>query len=128
MADRRGGPGPRRVRIRSSSCRQFIAGRRRAIPRWGEPPAAATWHTTCISRGLRSDRVCAERRRAMVIFVLGLMVGVALGLVVVGFLAIRAYDRGYDEALERRKAWRGELQARRVVAARGHAAGFKRAS
>jgi hypothetical protein len=64
----------------------------------------------------------------MVIFVLGLMVGVALGLVVVGFLAIRAYDRGYDEALERRQAWRGELQARRVVAVRGHAAGMKRAS
>ncbi len=63
----------------------------------------------------------------MLVFALGLMVGVAVGLVVVGFLAIGAYGRGYDEALERRKAWRGELQARQVVGARMHTA-FKRAS
>lgn len=63
----------------------------------------------------------------MLVFALGLMVGVAVGLVVVGFLAIRAYDRGYDEALERRKAWRGELQARQVVASRMHTS-LKRAS
>ncbi|HVR88168.1 MAG TPA: hypothetical protein VHG53_01315 [Candidatus Limnocylindria bacterium] len=63
----------------------------------------------------------------MLVFALGLMVGVAVGLVVVGFLAIRAYDRGYDEALERRKAWRGELQARQVVAGRMRT-GLKRAS
>jgi len=46
------------------------------------------------------------------------MAGVALGMIIVGFLAIGAYDRGYTDALERRKAWRGELIARQVVAAR----------
>ena len=40
----------------------------------------------------------------MLIFALGMMVGTALGIVVVGFLAVRAYDHGYDEALLRRKA------------------------
>src|SRR5256885_10233454 len=50
---------------------------------------------------------CAERQTRMVIFALGMMVGTALGIVVVGFLAVRAYSQGYDEALERRKVWRG---------------------
>ena len=49
---------------------------------------------------------------------IALMAGVALGMIIVGFLAIGAYDRGYTDALERRKAWRGELIARQVVAAR----------
>ena len=31
--------------------------------------------------------------------VVGLMVGVAFGLTVVGFLAVGAYDRGFSEAL-----------------------------
>ncbi|OLD52402.1 MAG: hypothetical protein E6I40_08760 [Chloroflexi bacterium] len=54
----------------------------------------------------------------MLLFAIGLMAGVALGMIIVGFLAIGAYDRGYTDALERRKAWRGELIARQVVAAR----------
>ncbi len=49
-------------------------------------------------------------------FVVGLLVGVALGLVVVGFLAVGAYDRGFDEALLRRKAWSAELVARQAAA------------
>jgi hypothetical protein len=62
--------------------------------------------------------------RAMFVFVLGLMVGLALGLIVIGFLAIAAYQRGYDDAFGRRKQWRTELVARQaavrmpVVAAR----------
>ena len=64
----------------------------------------------------------------MLIFALGMMVGTALGIVVVGFLAVRSYDHGYTEALERRKAWRGELVARQTVAARTHTASLKRAS
>lgn len=63
----------------------------------------------------------------MLLFALGLMVGVALGIVVVGFLAVRAYDNGFDEALERRRAWRAELVARRQ-AVRQHFVGLKRAS
>ncbi|HEX9268352.1 MAG TPA: hypothetical protein VF998_00790 [Candidatus Limnocylindria bacterium] len=55
----------------------------------------------------------------MLLFAFGLIVGVALGMVVIGFMAIRAYDRGYDDALERRQAWRTELLARQAVAARG---------
>jgi hypothetical protein len=51
-------------------------------------------------------------------FAIGLMAGLALGMIIVGFLAIGAYDRGYSEALERRKAWRTELVARTVVGTR----------
>jgi hypothetical protein len=58
----------------------------------------------------------------MLLFAIGLMAGVALGMIIVGFLAIGAYDRGQTDALERRKAWRGELIARQVVAARTVAA------
>ncbi|HEV2011713.1 MAG TPA: hypothetical protein VGS17_11885 [Candidatus Limnocylindria bacterium] len=64
----------------------------------------------------------------MLIFALGMMIGTALGIVVVGFLAVRSYDHGYDEALERRKAWRGELMARQTAAVRSHQATLKRAS
>lgn len=51
-------------------------------------------------------------------FVFGLMIGVAFGVIVVGFLAVGAYDRGFNEALHRRKAWRTELVARQAVAQR----------
>lgn len=51
-------------------------------------------------------------------FVVGLLLGVALGLVVVGFLAVGAYDRGFNEALLRRRAWRAELVARQSAAQR----------
>ena len=60
----------------------------------------------------------------MFVFVVGLMVGLALGLIVIGFLAIAAYQRGYDDSFGRRKQWRTELVARQaavrmpVVAAR----------
>jgi len=54
----------------------------------------------------------------MVLFAIGIMAGLALGMIIVGFLAIGAYDRGYSEALERRKAWRTELLARTVVGTR----------
>lgn len=64
----------------------------------------------------------------MVIFALGMMLGTALGIVVVGFLAVRSYSQGYDQALERRKAWRGELMARQAVAVRAHRTAFKKAS
>jgi hypothetical protein len=48
-------------------------------------------------------------------FAAGLIVGLALGLVIVGFLAIAAYDRGFDEAAGKRKVWRAELVARRAA-------------
>ena len=64
----------------------------------------------------------------LIFFALGMMAGTALGIVVIGFLAVRAYDHGYDEALDRRKAWRGELMARRSAAARAYSASLKKAS
>ena len=35
----------------------------------------------------------------MIMIVVGLVIGAALGLIVIGFLSIGAYDRGYDAAL-----------------------------
>jgi len=46
------------------------------------------------------------------IFVVGLIVGVSLGMLVVGFLAIGAYDRGYEAADTVRRNWRAELATR----------------
>ena len=53
------------------------------------------------------------------------MAGIALGMIIVGFLAIGAYERGFSEALERRKAWRTELVARTVVGTRALVAARK---
>ena len=58
----------------------------------------------------------------MVLFAVGLMAGVAIGMIIVGFLAIGAYDRGFADALERRKAWRTELVARTAVGTKALAA------
>ena len=81
-----------------------------------------------VTDGNQGRAKSAERRNNMLIFALGMMLGTALGIVVVGFLAVRSYDHGYDEALERRKAWRGELVARQTAAIRAHSASLKRAS
>jgi len=54
----------------------------------------------------------------MLLFAIGIMAGIALGMIIVGFLAIGAYERGYTEALERRKAWRTELVSRTLVGTR----------
>lgn len=51
-------------------------------------------------------------------FIVGLLIGLAFGVIVVGFLAVGAYDRGFNEALHRRKAWRTELVARQAAAQR----------
>jgi hypothetical protein len=51
-------------------------------------------------------------------FLVGLVFGIAFGMLVVGFLAVGSYQRGFSQALERRKEWRGELVARQVVARR----------
>lgn len=54
----------------------------------------------------------------MLIFALGILVGVVLGTIVVGFLAVSAYDRGFDDALERRGERMAELQTRHIAFAR----------
>jgi hypothetical protein len=55
-------------------------------------------------------------------FAAGLAIGLAFGVIVIGFLAVAAYERGYDEAIGKRKQWRTELVARRVAAQRTLAA------
>ena len=42
-----------------------------------------------------------------------LVIGIALGTIVTGFLAIGSYERGVHDATYRGAAWRAELQARR---------------
>lgn len=59
-----------------------------------------------------------ERTAVMDAFFVGLVFGVAFGMLVVGFLAVGSYQRGFSQALERRREWRGELVARQVVARR----------
>ena len=54
----------------------------------------------------------------MLVFALGILVGVVLGTIVVGFLAVSAYDRGFEEALERRGDRMAELRARHAAFAR----------
>ena len=61
-------------------------------------------------------------------FVFGLMIGVAFGVIVVGFLAVGAYERGFNEALHKRKAWRTELVARQAAAHRVMTAPMRKAS
>ena len=40
-------------------------------------------------------------------------IGIALGTIATGFLAIGSYERGVHDATYRGAAWRAELQARR---------------
>jgi hypothetical protein len=48
----------------------------------------------------------------MVLLTVGLFAGAAFGAIVMAFLAIAAYDQGYEDATQRRGEWRIELQAR----------------
>jgi hypothetical protein len=52
----------------------------------------------------------------MVLLIVGLFAGAALGAIVMAFLAIAAYDRGYADAAHRRGEWRIELDARQQAA------------
>jgi hypothetical protein len=61
-------------------------------------------------------------------FAAGLVVGLALGLIVIGFLAAAAYQRGYEEAIGKRRTWRAELVARRAATRVAPAAALKKAS
>lgn len=54
----------------------------------------------------------------LAVLALGFVAGIALGILTIGFLALGAYNRGYEDALFRRKDWRAELVARQTVAAR----------
>jgi len=41
----------------------------------------------------------------MIAFALGVMFGVAFGLLLMGILSVAAYDRGFDAATRRRATW-----------------------
>ncbi len=62
------------------------------------------------------------------VFAAGLLVGLALGLIIIGFLAVAAYQRGYEEAVGKRRSWRAELVARRAAVRAYPAAELKKAS
>ncbi|MFN2521455.1 MAG: hypothetical protein ABR525_10475 [Candidatus Limnocylindria bacterium] len=64
----------------------------------------------------------------MMLFAFGLIAGVALGLIIIGFLAIAAYDHGYKDAMDRRKAWRAELVARQEAVSAALGSARRRAS
>jgi len=77
------------------------------------------WHAGCSPAIQETAGQVAESKQeeeAMEAFAVGLVIGVAFGVIVVGFLAVGAYDRGFNEALHRRKAWRAELVARQAAA------------
>jgi hypothetical protein len=49
----------------------------------------------------------------MMVFGMWLLAGVALGMILMAFLSIGTYQRGYDAGFLLRKPWRAELLARR---------------
>jgi len=55
----------------------------------------------------------ARKVATMIVFGFWLMAGVAIGMILIAFLAIGAYQRGYAEGYSLRKPWRAELGARR---------------
>jgi hypothetical protein len=50
-------------------------------------------------------------------FGLWLLAGVAIGMILMAFLAIGTYQRGYEEGFRLRRPWRAELGARRLAIA-----------
>jgi predicted membrane chloride channel (bestrophin family) len=61
-------------------------------------------------------------------FAVGLIVGLALGMIVIGFLAVAAYQRGFEDASGKRRVWRAELVARRAAVRTVAATPLKKAS
>lgn len=51
----------------------------------------------------------------MLLLTIGLVAGAAVGSIVMGFLSVAAYARGYADAAQRRDAWRTELVTRHAA-------------
>jgi len=54
----------------------------------------------------------------MIDFTLGIIVGAAFGLVLMGMLSLGAYDRGFDAATRRRATWLASALRQRVGSGR----------
>ena len=67
------------------------------------------------------------RWATVIVFVEGMALGLALGLVVMGFTAVAAYRRGFELAEGRRPQWRAELVARRAALRNAAAAPLRKA-
>lgn len=52
----------------------------------------------------------------MATIILILIAGIAIGVLVAGFVALGAYKRGYSDGRLRRKEWRAEIVARQAAA------------
>lgn len=50
----------------------------------------------------------------MIAFTLGVIFGMAFGLVLMGVLSLGAYDRGFDAATRRRATWLGDALRHRM--------------
>jgi len=57
----------------------------------------------------------ARKAATMVLFGFWLLAGVAIGMILMAFLAIGTYQRGYEEGYFLRRPWRAELGARRLA-------------
>ncbi len=56
----------------------------------------------------------------MMIFGFWLLAGLALGMILMAFLAIGTYQRGYEAGSVGRRTWRTELEARRTAFANAY--------
>lgn len=64
----------------------------------------------------------------MMLFGFWLLAGLALGMILMAFLAIGTYQRGYEAGYVSRKSWQAELEARRTAFANAHDRGARAAS
>jgi hypothetical protein len=73
--------------------------------------------TVMSGRELAVTMGLARKVATVMDFGLWLLAGVAIGMIVMAFLAIGTYQRGYDEGYRLRRPWRAELGARRLAVA-----------
>mgnify|MGYP001558082182 CR=1 FL=1 len=72
--------------------------------------------------------VARKAATIMVLFGFWLLAGLALGMILMAFLAIGTYQRGYEAGYVSRKFWRTELEARRTAFANAYDRGALAAS
>lgn len=70
-------------------------------------------------------RAARKAATSMMVFGFWLLSGVALGMILMAFLAIGMYQRGYNEGYFLRRPWRAELGARRKALVKAYAREMK---